>query len=114
MLNIRPVLDTGTTLMLGPTVDVDAFWNSIGTPAIVRKSPTSGMWEVRCERSLLVGLVLGDDNREFPIDPQDTNWDQKQSADGWCTGGIQANDGVVSGDWLLGDIFLRVCANSFL
>ncbi|KAI5835601.1 acid protease [Schizophyllum commune Tattone D] len=101
------VLDTGTTLMLGPTVDVDAFWNSIGSPAIVRKSPTSGMWEVRCERSLLVGLVLGDDGREYPIDPQDTNWDQKQSADGWCTGGIQANDGVVSGDWLLGDIFLR-------
>ena len=26
----------------------------------------------------------------------------------WCLGGIQANDGVMSGDWLLGDAFLRV------
>jgi hypothetical protein len=26
----------------------------------------------------------------------------------WCLGGIQANNGVLSGDWLLGDTFLRV------
>lgn len=26
----------------------------------------------------------------------------------WCLGGIQANDDVMSGDWLLGDAFLRV------
>jgi hypothetical protein len=26
----------------------------------------------------------------------------------WCLGGIQANDDIVSGDWLLGDAFLRV------
>ncbi|KAL1747005.1 aspartic peptidase domain-containing protein [Schizophyllum fasciatum] len=101
------VLDTGTTLMLGPTIDVDAFWSAIGPPTVVRRSPDNGMWEVRCEKSLLVGLVLGDDDREYIIDPQDTNWDQKQTSDGWCTGGIQANDKVVSGDWLLGDIFLR-------
>ena len=26
----------------------------------------------------------------------------------WCLGGIQAKDDVMSGDWLLGDAFLRV------
>ncbi|TRM59413.1 aspartic peptidase domain-containing protein [Schizophyllum amplum] len=83
------VLDTGTTLLLGPTVDVDAFWNAVGPASVVRKHPES------------------DDDREYTLDPRDTNWQQRQTSDGWCVGGIQANDRVVSGDWLLGDIFLR-------
>jgi len=50
--------------------------------------------------------------------PDGSIWGSKSSGQGnlsgedpnskWCLGGIQANDDVVSGDWLLGDAFLRV------
>ncbi|KAJ7273216.1 hypothetical protein C8J57DRAFT_1317179, partial [Mycena rebaudengoi] len=45
--------------------------------------------------------------REYLIDPADLAWEEEEGADGWCTGGVQANDGVNAGDWLLGDVFLR-------
>ncbi|EPT05963.1 hypothetical protein FOMPIDRAFT_1026836 [Fomitopsis schrenkii] len=98
------ILDTGTTLLLGPSADVARFWQSVGN---VRN--TDAGWQVRCNRAAVVGLVLGDgDNqKEFVLDPADVNWEPGTSQDGWCMGGIQANDGVFSGDWLLGDTFLR-------
>ena len=50
--------------------------------------------------------------------PDGTIWGSKGWGEGnlggedpsykWCLGGIQAGDDVVSGDWLLGDVFLRV------
>ncbi|KAK7693327.1 hypothetical protein QCA50_002895 [Cerrena zonata] len=98
------VLDTGTTLILGPTPDVDRLWSSIGG---ARK--TDAGWQVRCNRGIIIGFVLGqgDDTREFVLDPFDLSWRQGSSDNDWCMGGIQANDRVASGDWLLGDSFLR-------
>lgn len=99
------VLDTGTTLILGPTPDVDRLWASIGG---ARK--TDAGWQVRCNRGAVVGFVLGqgDNAREFVLDPSDISWRQGSADDDWCLGGIQGNDKVASGDWLLGDTFLRV------
>ncbi|KAH9842834.1 aspartic peptidase domain-containing protein [Rhodofomes roseus] len=98
------ILDTGTTLLLGPSADVERFWQSVGNT----RNTDSG-WQVRCNRAAIVGFVLGDgDNQqEFVLDPADVNWEPGSQQDGWCMGGIQANDGVFSGDWLLGDTFLR-------
>ncbi|KAH9934816.1 aspartic peptidase domain-containing protein, partial [Fomitopsis serialis] len=99
------ILDTGTTLLLGPSADVARFWQSVGNA----RNTDSG-WQVRCNRAAIVGFVLGDgdDQKEFVLDPTDVNWEPGTQQDGWCMGGIQANDGVFSGDWLLGDTFLRV------
>ncbi|KAJ4488453.1 acid protease [Lentinula aciculospora] len=102
------VLDTGTTLALGPTRDVRAFWSSVGSAA--RNDPATGIWQVRCEKAIIVGFVLGQDSsyKEFLLDPADVSWEgERGSNHGWCLGGIQANDQVDSGDWLLGDVFLR-------
>ncbi|CCM06230.1 uncharacterized protein FIBRA_08476 [Fibroporia radiculosa] len=97
------ILDTGTTLVLGPSADVDRFWLSIGG---ARKINTG--WQVRCNRAVVVGFVLGDapNEKEYVVDPADMSWEGGRQDD-WCMGGIQANDGVFSGDWLLGDTFLR-------
>lgn len=122
------VLDTGTTLILGPSVDVDNFWLSIGGSATVRKN--SDVWEVQCNRAVTVGFVLGDDgsSKEYVVHPGDISWGESMSSGGWCMGGIQANDNVSSfvqltgavlnavmqvnsADWLLGDVFLRVRAS---
>ncbi|EKM55526.1 uncharacterized protein PHACADRAFT_256215 [Phanerochaete carnosa HHB-10118-sp] len=102
------VLDTGTTLMLGPADDVDRLWDSIGG---ARKTETG--WQVRCDRAVVVGVVLGgaggDDSRahEYAIDPADVSWLGGGRDGDWCMGGIQGNDDISSGDWLLGDTFLR-------
>ncbi|KAI0079979.1 acid protease [Panus rudis PR-1116 ss-1] len=98
------VLDTGTTLVLGPSGDVDRFWASVGG---ARK--TDDGWEVRCDRSISVGFVLGQDDsqREYFVDPADVSWKSGSHHSEWCMGGFQANDGVSAGDWLLGDTFLR-------
>ncbi|KAI0781057.1 acid protease [Trametes elegans] len=98
------VLDTGTTLALGPSRDVARFWESVGGA----RQTTRG-WEVPCDRAVVVGIVLGDgaSQKEYTVDPADISW-KEGSVDGeWCLGGIQSNDGVFSADWLLGDSFLR-------
>ncbi|PCH38253.1 acid protease [Wolfiporia cocos MD-104 SS10] len=98
------VLDTGTTLILGPTAEVDRFWQSVG-----EARRTDAGWQVRCNRAVVVGFELGDagNQKEYVIDPADVNWKEGGQDGDWCLGGVQANDGVFSGDWLLGDTFLR-------
>ncbi|KAH8107018.1 acid protease [Cristinia sonorae] len=102
------VMDTGTTLVLGPSADVDRFYTSIGG---TRKMDDmqGGQWQIRCDRAAAVGFVLGEGEgaREYGIDPMDLAWVEGGREGDWCTGGVQANDGVSSGDWLLGDTFLR-------
>ncbi|KAA1474873.1 acid protease [Dentipellis sp. KUC8613] len=106
------VLDTGTTFILGPTKDVDAFWAAVGAS----RKLDSGQWEVQCTRAVAVGFVLGDEHtkREYVIDPEDVSLAEGSPEEGWCTGGIQASDGVNSGDWILGDAFLRVGSNVYV
>lgn len=103
------VLDTGTTLILGPTGDVDAFWYAIGTGGSTKYDQQTQTWQVRCERAVDVRIKLGnsDTAKEYPLHPEDISWAEGETQDGWCTGGIQANNGVDSGDWLLGAVFLR-------
>ena len=89
------VLDTGTTLILGPSHDVENFWTVAGG---AQRAP-DGRWQVRCDHSITVGFVLGNDStrQEILLDPADVSWSTPGAAlpeDGWCLGGIQANDGV--------------------
>lgn len=90
------VLDTGTTLILGPTIDIIAFWAAVGSNETVRKNASSGLWEVKCNRALNVGLSLGDEttSKEYAIHPWDINIGEGRTSDGWCMGGVQANDNV--------------------
>ncbi|KAF9228598.1 acid protease [Gyrodon lividus] len=103
------VLDTGTTLILGPTVDVEAFWGIVGTRGSARYNTQTKLWEVRCDRAVDVRITLGqgEGTWEYVVHPEDISWAEGGERDGWCMGGVQANDGVNSGDWLLGDVFLR-------
>lgn len=85
------VFDTGTTLILGPSDDVDRFWQSVGAS---RK--TDQGWQVRCDRAMLVGFVLGHDESqtEYILDPADLSWMEGGKDGDWCLGGVQANNGV--------------------
>ncbi|THH11858.1 hypothetical protein EW145_g378 [Phellinidium pouzarii] len=86
------VLDTGTTMILGPTHDVDNFWTVAGG---AQKS-ADGTWQVRCNHVVMVGVVLGNDTarKEIILDPSDISWmPSVPPSDGWCLGGVQSNDG---------------------
>jgi hypothetical protein len=84
-------LDTGTTYILGPTTDVKNFWGTVGGARHI-----SGSWQVRCDRGVAVGFRLGDDvnSRTFYIDAADISQTDAWHQDGWCMGGVQANDKV--------------------
>lgn len=87
------IFDTGTTLVLGPTRDVDSFYISLGDSAQRNKGD---MWEIRCAKAVMMGMVFGteDNEKEFILDPSDISWAEGGQKDGWCIGGIQANDDV--------------------
>jgi hypothetical protein len=93
------VLDSGTTLILGPTVDVKNFWSAVGAA----RQGSDGQWQVQCTRVVAVTFMLGDETtkREYVMDPADISWDQERT-DGWCYGGIQPNDDVriLPGSWM--------------
>jgi hypothetical protein len=94
------VLDTGTTLILGPTLDVKAFWDSVGTGGSTRYNAQSNLWEVRCDRAVDVRFAFGqgDEGREYAVHPEDISWAMGGQGDGWCMGGVQVNDGVC--EWM--------------
>lgn len=85
------VFDTGTTLILGPSDDVDRLWQSVGG---ARK--TENGWQVRCDRAVVIGLVLGEasNTHEYFVDPADLSWLDGGREGDWCLGGVQANDNV--------------------
>ncbi|KZV93355.1 acid protease [Exidia glandulosa HHB12029] len=101
------VLDTGTTLVLGPSADIARFYALLGDAA---RQVDGGLWEIKCSRrvglSFALGDVKGESLREYVVHPFDVSWGGEHYL-GWCLGGLQANDKVISGDWLLGDTFLR-------
>lgn len=98
------VFDTGTSLILGPACDVDAIYLSlsVGNP----NKNAAGQWTVDC--LLAIDLLLIIAGRPYPIHPLDLAWDKISDGQGRCFGGIQANDGVLSGDFLFGDTAMRV------
>src|SRR6266702_903023 len=85
------VLDSSTTFILGPSADVAAFWEIVGG---ARKG--NELWQIKCNRAVLVGFVLGDASAtgEYMVDPANASWRADDKGDGWCTGGIQESNSV--------------------
>ncbi|KAF8306046.1 acid protease [Clavulina sp. PMI_390] len=97
------VFDTGTSLILGPTTDVDAFYQSLdaGNPT----KENSGSWTVDCSLAISALMIFG--GHPYPIHPLDLSWDKISDGQGRCYGGLQGNNGVASGDYLFGDTAMR-------
>lgn len=102
------VFDTGTTLVLGPSDDVDRLWQSIGG---ARK--TDQGWQVRCDRAMVIGMVLGegDSVKDYAVDPADLSWMDGGHDGDWCMGGIQANDDVRGHTAVYAVIVACLCAH---
>jgi len=109
--NALAAIDTGTTLIGGPTTDVANLWAQIPGSALV--GPTMpGFYEFPCSTTLNISMGFG--GSVWPISPDDMNLGSGTGGGNMCLGGIfdlsqgssiEANQGNPS--WVVGDTFLK-------
>ncbi|XP_051849034.1 chymosin-like [Antechinus flavipes] len=93
----QAILDTGTSLLVGPTYDISNIQNVIGAT----EGPY-GEFDINCSSlSSMPTVVIHINGREYPLPPS-AYTNQMQ---GMCTSGFQ-DDGS-SQLWILGDVFIR-------
>jgi hypothetical protein len=94
----KAIIDSGTSLLVGPSADVDKIMENIGA----EQDPTSGIYEIECSK-LQNGITFSLNNNDFALSKDDIVLQQQN---GICLLGVQGSDSV--GDmWILGDVFMR-------
>jgi len=97
---ITAVVDTGTSLLIGPANDVKAIANAVGATYQAR----TGFYMVDCSTvNSLPDLVFTIGGIDYPIPWQYATFSGGQNR---CALGIQGMNGGPM-DWILGDVFLR-------
>ncbi|KAJ6538784.1 aspartic peptidase A1 [Mycena vulgaris] len=102
-------IDTGTTLIGGPTDDVNTIWNAIPGSSPIRSMP--GFFQFPCSTTVRISMSFG--GKVWPIDPADMNLGPGNGGT-MCLGGIfdltlGSNIEAGSGNptWVVGDTFLK-------
>jgi len=101
-------IDTGTTLIGGPTSDVSAFWSAV--PGSQRVSGMQGFFSFPCSSKIQVTMAFG--GKSWPINSDDMNLGRLSSLSNQCLGGIfdlslGSNAGGSGPSWVVGDVFLK-------
>jgi cathepsin D len=103
-------IDTGTTLIGGPTADVQAFWDAV--PNSGPSSLGEGFFNYPCEQELSVAMSFG--GQFWPINSQDMFFVKEPSDATRCIGAIfdlEAGSTLTPGpgtpNWVVGDAFLK-------
>ncbi|XP_003784088.1 chymosin-like [Otolemur garnettii] len=92
----QAILDTGTSLLLGPTRDIYYIQKAIGaTPG------RFGLFNINCKSlSRMPTIVFEIHGKKYPLPPSAYTNQNSFS----CTSGFQGHD---SSQWILGDVFIR-------
>ncbi|KAH9929570.1 acid protease [Epithele typhae] len=109
--NALSAIDTGTTLIGGPSDAVTAIWQTVdGAKALTGQF--EGFWAFPCSTSVQISLAFG--GKSWPISDADMNLGSISSGSNLCLGGIfdlnlGSNVGSGSGNpvWVVGDTFLK-------
>ncbi|KAF5328713.1 hypothetical protein D9619_011734 [Psilocybe cf. subviscida] len=108
--NALSAIDTGTTLIGGPTADVQAFWAAVPNSAPSPSGP--GYFNFPCNQQLSVSMSFG--GKSWPISSQDMNIGTEQNDNTRCVGAIfdlEAGTSITASDgnpgWVVGDTFLK-------
>lgn len=103
-------IDTGTTLIGGPTADVNNFWAAIDGSEQIESM--DGFFSFPCDTELSVAMSFG--GQSWAINPADMNLGRLSRASNQCLGGIfdlTQGSSIVSGggnpNWVIGDVFLK-------
>ncbi|XP_032949340.1 chymosin-like [Rhinolophus ferrumequinum] len=93
----QAILDTGTSMLVGPTSDILNIQKAIGAT-----QDQFGMFDIDCSRlSSMPTVVFEINGRKYPL-PASAYTSQDQN---FCTSGFQGDDS--SEQWILGDVFIR-------
>ncbi|XP_049621733.1 chymosin-like [Suncus etruscus] len=92
----QAILDTGTSLLVGPSDDIFNIQSAIGAT-----EGQYGMFDINCRSlSSMPTVVFEINGRQYPLPPTAyTNRDE-----GFCSSGFQGDDSEL---WILGDVFIR-------
>lgn len=102
-------IDTGTTLIGGPSADVAAFWSAV--PGSQRVVGMQGFFSFPCSTIIQVTIAFG--GKTWPINSDDMNLGRISSLSSQCLGGIfdlsqgSSAGGGSSPSWVVGDVFLK-------
>lgn len=97
------ILDTGTTLIVAPQADADAFHAAIPGS----KSDGSGGYTIPCTTSKQVAFTIG--GKTWKMDPRDMLFLPVDSNNltGECVSAVSAGTVGTTGEWLFGAAFLK-------
>jgi cathepsin D len=109
--NALSAIDTGTTLVGGPTTDVQNLWNQVpNSQDLGAQMP--GFWAFPCDTNIQVSMTFG--GKSWPINPDDMNLGPVDNQGQFCLGGIfdlSLGSNIESGSgnpaWVVGDTFLK-------
>ncbi|KAF5346349.1 hypothetical protein D9758_011478 [Tetrapyrgos nigripes] len=103
-------IDTGTTLIGGPTNDVEAIWNAVPNSGPVRGM--DGFFAFPCDTNVAVSMSFG--GKSWGISTADMNLGPVNSGSSFCLGGIfdlSLGSNIESGqgnpNWVVGATFLK-------
>ncbi|XP_054567950.1 chymosin-like [Eptesicus fuscus] len=93
----QAILDTGTSMLVGPSSDILSIQKAIGAT-----KDQFGMFEINCgSLSSMPTVVFQINGKKYPLPP--SAYTSQDS--GFCSSGFQGDDS--SEQWILGDVFIR-------
>ncbi|ELK30776.1 Chymosin [Myotis davidii] len=93
----QAILDTGTSMLVGPSSDILSIQKAIGAT-----EDQYGMFEINCgSLSSMPNVVFEINGKKYPL-PASAYTSQDS---GFCSSGFQGDDS--SEQWILGDVFIR-------
>ncbi|THG99192.1 hypothetical protein EW026_g3106 [Hermanssonia centrifuga] len=107
--NVSAIIDTGTTLVVGNTESVRAFYAAIPGSKEAEKSIGSGFYTIPCNAIPDVSLSFG--GRAFNISHETLSLGPVKQGSQDCLGGVAASDD--QDYWIVGDVFLQNVYTAF-
>ncbi|XP_036308597.1 chymosin-like [Pipistrellus kuhlii] len=93
----QAILDTGTSMLVGPTSDILSIQKAVGAT-----QDQYGMFEINCgSLSSMPNVVFQINGKKYPLPP--SAYISQDS--GFCSSGFEGDDS--SEQWILGDVFIR-------
>jgi cathepsin D len=99
------IIDTGTTLLVGPTSAVRRIFSLV--PGVSASSVGAGYYDAPCNNIPIISLGFG---RLYPIPASSMNLGETYSGSGRC---VLALVGGAFNDWIVGDTFLSNVYSTF-
>ncbi|KIK91446.1 hypothetical protein PAXRUDRAFT_830850 [Paxillus rubicundulus Ve08.2h10] len=107
--NVNSIIDTGSTLIIGPPSDVASFYSALGgTDA--SSTAGQGYYTFPCDSFPSVSFTFG--GTSFPISNETLNVGQVSAGSSDCVSGIVGQDSADS-FWIVGDVFLANVYTAF-